>query len=69
MVSRFNTLSKIEGRRRRGSQDEMAGWHHRYNGCELGQTSRDVEGQRDLLCYNSWDCKELDTTGQLNNNN
>ena len=24
----------------------MAGWHHRYKGHELGQTSRDAEGQR-----------------------
>ena len=23
----------------------MAGWHHRYNGHELGQTSGDGEGQ------------------------
>ena len=25
-------LGKIEGRRRRGQQDEMVGWHHRLNG-------------------------------------
>ena len=25
-------LGKIEGRRRRGRQDEMVGWHHRLNG-------------------------------------
>ena len=24
-------LGKIEGRRRRGQQDEMVGWHHRLN--------------------------------------
>ena len=28
-------LGKIEGRRRRGRQDEMAGWHHRLDGCEF----------------------------------
>ena len=27
-------LGKIEGRRRRGRQDEMVGWHHRLNGRE-----------------------------------
>ena len=27
-------LGKIEGRRRRGQQDEMVGWHHRLNGHE-----------------------------------
>ena len=29
-------LEKIEGRRRRGRQDEMVGWHHRLNGHEFG---------------------------------
>ena len=28
-------LGGIEGRRRRGRQDEMAGWHHRLNGHEF----------------------------------
>ena len=29
-------LGKIEGRRRRGREDEMVGWHHRFNGQEFG---------------------------------
>ena len=29
-------LGGIGGRRRRGRQDEMAGWHHRLDGCEFG---------------------------------
>ena len=28
-------LGKIEGRRRRGRQDEMTGWHHQLNGHEV----------------------------------
>ena len=28
-------LGKIEGRRRRGQQDEMVGWHHQLNGHEF----------------------------------
>ena len=28
-------LGKIDGRRRRGRQDEMVGWHHWLNGHEL----------------------------------
>ena len=28
-------LGKIEGRRRRGRQDEMVGWHHGLNGHEF----------------------------------
>ena len=35
---------------KRVSEDEMAGWHHRCNRHELGQTSGDGEGQRGLAC-------------------
>ena len=28
-------LGKMEGRKRRGRQDEMFGWHHRVDGHEL----------------------------------
>ena len=35
---------------------------------KLGQTSRDGEGQGGLVCCSPWGCKELDMTGQLNNN-
>ena len=39
-------LGKIEGRRRRGRQeDEMVGWHHRLSGHECEQTRGDSEGQ------------------------
>ena len=32
------------------ASDEIAGWHHQYNGHELGQTSGGGEGQRGLVC-------------------
>ena len=35
----------------------------------LGQTPGDGEGQGGLVCCSPWGSKELDTTGQLNNNN
>ena len=35
---------------KRASEDEVAGWHHRCNGHELGQTLGDGEGQRSLVC-------------------
>ena len=53
----------------RASEDEMAGWHHRCNGHELGQTPGDAEGQGGLACCSPWGRKELDTMGQLNNSN
>ena len=32
------------------TEDEMAGWRHRLNGNELGQTPGDSEGHGDLAC-------------------
>ena len=55
-------LGKIEGRRRKGRQDEMVGWHHQLDGHEFEQTPRGGEGQGNLVCYNLWGRKEWDTT-------
>ena len=44
-------LGKIEGRRRT-TVDEMAGWHHGFNGHGFEQTLRDSEGQGSLECCN-----------------
>jgi len=44
------------------TEDEMAGWHHRLNGHELGQTLGDGEAQGGLVCCSSSGCKESDTT-------
>ena len=49
------------------TEDEMVRWHHRLNGHELEQTPVDGEGQGSLVCCSSWDCKELNTTEQLDN--
>ena len=46
----------------------MAGWHHRYNGHELGQIWGDGEEQEGLVCCSLWGHKESDMTGRLNNN-
>ena len=32
------------------TEDEMVGWHHQFNGHELGQTPGDGEGQGSLVC-------------------
>ena len=49
------------------TEDEMVGWHHRFNGHELGQTLGDGEGQESLVCCSLWGHKELDTAWRLNN--
>ena len=38
----------------------MIGWHHRFNGHELGQTLGDGERQGGLACYSQWGLKESD---------
>ena len=48
------------------TEDEMAGWNHGLNGHEFGQTPRVDDGQGGLACSDSWDCKEVDRTEQLN---
>ena len=44
------------------TEDEMAGWHHRLNGCEFEQTPGVGDGQGGLACCDSWGCKESEMT-------
>ena len=48
------------------TEDEMAGWHHWLNGLKFAWTPGVGDGQRGLTCCDSWGCKELDITEQLN---
>ena len=48
------------------TEDDMFGWDYQFNGCELGQTLGDSEGQGGLACCYSWGRKESDTTECLN---
>ena len=48
------------------TENEMAGWHHQYNGHEFGWTLGVGDGQGGLACCGSWGCKESDMTEQLN---
>ena len=54
---------------KRVTEDEMVGWHHWFNGHELGQTLGDDEGQGSLVCCSPSGHKEPDKTWQLNNHN
>ena len=49
-------------------EDEMVGWHHRFNGHEFEQALGDGEGQGSLVGCSPWGHKELDTTERLKNN-
>ena len=55
-------------KKRRASENEMAGWHHQCNRHELEETLVDGERQGSLACCSPWGRKELNITGQLNNN-
>ena len=46
----------------------MVGWHHQFNGRELGQTPGDGEGQGNLAYCSPCGHKESGTTERLNNN-
>ena len=47
------------------AEDEMVGWHHRFNGHEFEQTLGNSEGQGSLACCSAWSHKESDRTYQL----
>ena len=55
-------LGKIEGRKRRGRQNEMVRWHHQVDGHEFEQALGVGDGQGSLACYSTWSHKELDMT-------
>ena len=72
LMRRDNSLEKtlmlggIGGRRRRGWEDEMAGWHHWLNGPEFEWTLGVGDGQGGLACCDSWGRKESNMTERLN---
>ena len=59
-------LGKIEGNDKGTTEDEMAGWHHRLDAHEFKYSPGVGDGPGGLVCCDSWGCKELDTTEQLN---
>ena len=44
------------------TNDEMVGWHHRFDGHELEWAPGVSDGQGSLACYSLWGRKELDMT-------
>ena len=72
LMWRVNSLEKTDagrdwGQEEKGTtEDEMAGWHNRLNGCESEGTPGVGDGQGGLACCNSWGHKNSDTTERLN---
>ena len=71
LMRRVDSLEKTHagrdwGQEEKGTtEDEMAGWHHRLDGCEL-LTPGVGDGQGGLACCNSWGHKESDMTERMN---
>ena len=72
LMRRVDSLEKTDagrdwGQEEKGTtEDEMAGWHHWFNGHESEWTPGVGDGQGGLACCDSWGRKESDTTEQLN---
>ena len=47
------------------TEDEMIGWHHRFDGHEFEQALGVGDGQGSLVCCSPWGSKESDTTERL----
>ena len=66
LMQRANSLEKILKDWRREekgmTEDEMAGWHHAFDGRESEWTAGDGDRQGGLACCDSWGHKESVTT-------
>ena len=66
LIGKDSDAGRDWGQEEKGTtEDEMAGWHHRGDGCESECTLGVGEGQGGLACCNSWGRKESDTTERL----
>ena len=58
-------LGKIEGQEKGTPEEEMVGWHHRFDGHEFEQAPGAGDGQGSLACCSPWGCKKPDMTKRL----
>ena len=62
LIGKVPDAGKDQGQKeKRASEDETAGWHHRCDEHELGQTLGDGDGQGGLACCSPWGLKESNT--------
>ena len=67
LIGKDSDAGKDWGQEEKGmTEDEMVGWHHQLDGHEFGWTAGAGDGLGGLACWNSWGCKESDTTERLN---
>ena len=67
LIGKDPDAGKDRGQEEKGmTENEMVGWHHRFNGPGCVWTPGVGDGQGGLACCSPRGCKELDTTEQLN---
>ena len=67
LIGKDSDAGRDWGQEEKGmTEDEMAGWHHGLDGRESEWAPGVGDGQGGLACYDSWGCKESDTTERLN---
>ena len=67
LIGKDSDAGRDWGQEEKGTtEDEMAGQHHRLDGCEFEWTLGVGDGQGGLVCCSPWDRKESDTTERLN---
>ena len=67
LIGKDSDAGRDWGQEEKGmTEDEMAGWHHRLDGCEFGWTPGVGDGQGGLSWCSPWGRKELDMTEWLN---
>ena len=67
LIGKDSDAGRDWGQEEKGTiEDEMTGWHHWLDGRESEWTPGIDDGQGGLACYDSWGCKESDTTERLN---
>ena len=67
LIGKNSDAGRDWGQEEKGmTEDEMAGWHHRLDGCEFEWKPWVGYGQGGLACCSSWGRRESDTTEQLN---
>ena len=66
LIGKDSDAGRDWGQEEKGTtEDEMAGWHHWFDGCESQWTPGVGDGQGGLVCWDSRGRKELDTTERL----
>ena len=67
LIGKDSDAGRDRGQEEKGmTEDEMAGWHHWFDGRKSEWTPGVGDGQGGMACCSSWGHKESDTTEQLN---